>query len=114
MELYQRIAEETRNKIRLEKTLEKEQSKLDKEVKKMKKPTQTTSKKDEEKESQRRLDTEVLHQTEEAERRALGRAMMSDAANNKRSFNNSCLKLLNNYQGMIFNLDVFMIFSACF
>ena len=50
-------------------------------------------------EGKRRLDTEVLHQREEATTSALGRAMMSDAANNRSSLNNSALKLLNNFQG---------------
>ena len=54
-----------------------------------------------EQEAQRKLDTEILHQREEAERRALGQAMMSDAAKNRPSLSNSCLNLLNNYQGNI-------------
>lgn len=58
-----------------------------------------SNKKEMEAEAQRRLNAEVAHQTEEAETRALGRAMMADANSNRPSFSNSSLKLLNNFQG---------------
>ena len=61
--------------------------------------TKTQQKKLEELEAQKRLETEVLHQTEEAERRALCKAMMADGAAKRPSLNNSCLKVLNNFQG---------------
>lgn len=68
-------------------------------AKKAKKCSDSKARKEEEKEGQRKIDTEVRHLKEEAERRSLGRAMLSDAASNRPSFNTSCLNLLNNFQG---------------
>lgn len=56
-------------------------------------------KEEEAREAKRQLEAELRHQKEEAETRALGRAMIADANNNRNSFNRSCLNLLNNYQG---------------
>ena len=50
-------------------------------------------------EAPRKIEREVLHQNEEAQTRALGRAMIADAEENRPSFNASCLKLLNHFQG---------------
>lgn len=101
MELYQRIAEETRNQARLEKKLIDQKKTRNTIVKKGKKKSKEALKKEEEAEAKRRMDIEIRHQTEEAETRALGRKMMFDATKNKPSFNASCCKLLNNFQGNI-------------
>lgn len=92
---------ETKNKTRLEKKLsieKKNKNSLDRIA------TQVQSekkKKDDEMEAQRQLEIELLHQREEAETRALGQAMLADAAANRPSFNQSSLNLLNNYQGIL-------------
>lgn len=57
--------------------------------------------------AERRLQTEMKHQMEEAETRALGKAMMRDVAKDRGNFDNSCAKLLNNFQGKNY-------FTACF
>ena len=57
--------------------------------------------KEKEQEAQRRLDTEVLHQAEESERRALCQAMISEAEKNPSALNSACLNVLNNFQGNI-------------
>lgn len=89
-----------KNKIRLEKQLKAEKQKRDQVVYKSKnrKISKAMQDKEDEAEANKRMQTEVMHQTEEAERRALGRAMLADAASNRPSFNNSSLKLLNNFQ----------------
>ena len=53
----------------------------------------------------------MQHQQEEAETRALGRAMIADAAEKRPSFNNSCAKLLNNFQGITL-LYLPMVFNS--
>ena len=58
--------------------------------------------KEKEKEGQRQIDQEVMHQNEEANRRALAKKMLCDAATNSPSFNVSCSNLLSNYQGKEF------------
>lgn len=63
-----------------------------------KKISEAQQKKEEEQEAQRKLDIEVLHQQDESKRRALGKAMLADAAANRPTFNKSALKLLNNFQ----------------
>ena len=86
------------------------EKKLDEEKKqqmrkeKPKKTSKAAQEKELQVEAKRRLDIEIQHQKEEAETRALGRAMLSDASKNKPSFNNSCLKLLNNFQGTFFDI----------
>lgn len=71
----------------------------EKQVKQNNNTTSAKVKQDEAKEAQRQLEIEFRHQKEESERRELGRAMLSDAANNRPNFNRSCLNLLNSYQG---------------
>lgn len=57
-------------------------------------------KKDAELEARRQLEIEVKLQQEEAQTRAMGQAMLSDAeANRQSAFNRSCFNLLNNFQG---------------
>lgn len=88
-----------RNKIRLEKKLKLENLQREKNLQKVKTISNAKQQQEQEQEAKRRLDTEVMHQTEEAETRALGRAMMADAAGKRPSFNTSCLNLLNNFSG---------------
>ena len=71
--------------------------------------SEARKKKEEEQEAQRKLDVEILHQQEESQRRALGRAMLSDAASNRPTFNKSTVKLLNNFQGNhILNKNIYL------
>ena len=49
-------------------------------------------------EAENDLDTELQHQVEESERRALANTMLDDAAKNSPTFNTSCLNLLSNFQ----------------
>lgn len=93
-----------KNKKQLEKRLNVEKKKRQEKENKFFSNTVSKEvlKKQKQSEAQRRLDTEVKHQTEEAERSTLGKAMMSDAAANRPSFNNSCLMLLNNFQGIFY------------
>ena len=96
-ELYHRIAEENKNKVRLEKKLKDE--KKAKEVVAIKEKKKNDSR-EREAEAQRKLETELRHQREESERRALGQVVLSDAAAaNNTSLNSSCWKLLTNFQG---------------
>ena len=71
-----------------------------------------------EKEAKRRLDTEVMHQTEEAKMSVLAKKMMSDAKSNKPSTFTSCANLLNNFQGKlcyaVCNLLLFFIYIFLF
>ena len=97
--MYQRIATETKNKIRFEKAIAVERKKKEVAEKKSRKISEAKRKEQETREAQRQLDIEMRHQNSEAETRALGRAMMSDAQENRPSLNRSCLNLLNNYQG---------------
>lgn len=90
---------ENKKKIALEGQLQKEKKQKVADEKKEKKTKKTKESKQRAMEAKRKLDTEVLHQTEESERRALGRAMLADASGNKSAFNKSCLNLLNNFQG---------------
>ena len=75
----------------------------EKEGKKKKRIAKVNERKEREIDAQRKLDTEVMHQTEESERRALGKAMMKQAGG-KNSFNRPCLDLLNNFQGKNYTL----------
>lgn len=100
-ELYRRIAEETKNKERLQKVLIAENKKKEKEEKQNRKTSASKEKEEEAKEAERQLQTEMRHQREEADTRALARAMMVDAQKNRPSLNNSCLNLLNSYQGKL-------------
>lgn len=99
MELCHRIAEETRNKIRLEKKLIAEKKEREKKLRRSRTVSKLVLQKEQQAEAKKRLDTEVHHQTEEAETRALGKKMLSDGVGNKPSFSNSCQNLLNNFQG---------------
>lgn len=110
-ELYKRITEETKNKVRLEKNLLVLSKKSDREGKKTDKVIEAKEKEEEAKEAQRQLDVEFRHQKEEAEKRVMGRAMMTDAINNRPSFNRSCLNLLNSYQGNIIFLHLKILFN---
>ena len=87
------------NKIRLEKKLKLEKKKKEDLFRKGRKQSNAKEQKQQEEESKRRLDMEILHQTEEGHTKSLGKKMMSDAASNRPSFNSSCLNLLNNFQG---------------
>lgn len=90
------------------------------------KMTKKQQEKELEAEAKKRLDVEVHHQREEAETQALGQAMMKDAEKNRPSLNTSCLKLLNNFQGILitnsnfknyfiyFNLTFFIFFYFIF
>ena len=98
--MYDRIAVEMKNKVRLEKNLISQKKKEDLAEKERKKVIAARRKEEEAREAQRQLDTEVKHQKEEAEARALGRAMLTDSALNRPSFNHSCLNVLNSYQGI--------------
>lgn len=100
-QLCQRIAEERKNRIGIEKQLKIEKRKRDEIVKIPRNASKSTTQQEQEAEAKKRLETEVMHQTEEAETRALGNKMMSDAASKKPSFNTSCANLLNNFQGML-------------
>ena len=53
-------------------------------------------------EAQKRLETEAMHEADEAESRALCQGMMADAKKNRPTFNSSCLKVLNNFQGIFY------------
>lgn len=53
-----------------------------------------------EREARIQLDTEILHQNEESQRRALSKVMLADASGNRPSFPQSCQNLLVNYQGI--------------
>lgn len=94
-----RIAVETKKKMRFEKLLEEEKKQKKSIEKQGKKKKMVNAQKDKQRDAERKLDTEVLHQKEEAETRALTKTMMSDAAAKKPSLNNSCLNVLNNFQG---------------
>lgn len=100
-ELYERIAVESKNKVRLERNLIKDRKKRDVAEKATLKKKESRSKDEEKKEARRQLECEMRHQSEEAETRALGRAMIADAQNNRPSFNRSCQNLLLNYQGTL-------------
>lgn len=111
--MYEKIADETRNKVRLEKKLEMEKKKKQQKEEKARKSSKSALQKEQEAEANRRLQTEMLHQTQEAKSRALGKTMMSDAVNNKPSLNISCLKVLNNFQGrLFFMLNIFSVIIA--
>lgn len=64
-----------------------------------KKTTDDVQKNEEYKEAQHKLDTEMVHQRDEAETRALCDAMLADASSNSQRLNSSCSKLLTNFQG---------------
>ena len=78
----------------MEKKLDQERKKRDELIKKTVKKTH-----EQEDDAERRLAIELKHQMEEAETRALGKAMMNDVENNNASMDNSSWKLLNNFQG---------------
>lgn len=90
---------EQKNNIRLQKLLKEGNKKIEVEARKERKSAAALERKEREKDAQRRLDTEVRHQAEETERRDLCEKMMSDASSNSSSINNSCLNVLNNFQG---------------
>ena len=104
-ELYRRIAEETKNKTRYEKAIEHEKKKKEKVQRKSLQISESNKIKESKKEAKRQLEIEMRHQEEEAETRALGQAMVSDAAAGRTTFNQSSTNLLNNFQGN----DVFQI-----
>lgn len=83
----------------MEKKLKNEKKKNENVKKKAKKNNTTQLEQEEEQEAQRKLDTEVLHQKDEAERRGLVREMLSDAESQRSSLNTSTFNLLANYQG---------------
>lgn len=72
---------------------------MEKKANKVVKARKVSQEEEEEKEAKRRLDMEIMHQNEEAQRGALVKAMNSDADGNKPSFNRSCLNVLSNFQG---------------
>lgn len=76
-----------------------ERSKTERIVEKNCETSEAKQKAEAEKEAKRQLDVEVMHQKEEAERRALGKGMIADAEANRPSFTRSALDLLVNYQG---------------
>lgn len=100
-ELFVRIAEEMRNKMRLQKQLKEEKRQKEEKAHppKVKKMTKALQIQQREAEAKKRLEVELRHQTEEAERRTLCRKMMSDSSKTRPSLNNSCLNVLNNFQG---------------
>lgn len=53
-----------------------------------------------ENDAERRLTTEMKHQMEEAETRALAQALMKDVKSVKANLDSSSFKLLNNFQGI--------------
>lgn len=99
-ELYERIANETRNKVRLERQLKADKKKFERLEEKAEKSKAAHENKIREREARIQLDTEIMHQNEELERRALAKSMMADAAEGRPSFNQSNLNLLVNYQGL--------------
>lgn len=100
-ELLERISQETQNKIRLEKILREELKKISEFPVESVQMSEAQERKEQEKEGQRKIDTEVMHLNEEAKRRSLGRKMLADdGAGKKQSLNTSCLNLLNNFQGI--------------
>ena len=101
-ELYRRIADEMKNKTRLEKKLLLEQNKKKKFDETVKKVNEAKQKKEEEMEAQRQIEIELQHQKEEAETRALGKAMLADVEGNRPSLNQTTLKVLNNFQGKLY------------
>ena len=107
-ELYERISNETKNKIRLEQKLEIERNKRDLLFLNSTKDLNVQHRMELEKKAERQLDIEIEHQKEEVERRTLATNMMSDVENNSPNFSKSCAKLLNNYQGLFF---IFMNFK---
>lgn len=76
-----------------------EKKKLDELQIKPRKLTLAMQRREQEAESQKRLQVEVMHQTEEAKRRALAKAVMTEAASGNGSLNESCFNLLTNFQG---------------
>lgn len=96
----ERIAKETENRNGLEKKLKLEKKKKNEISAKRSQANKAVQLKEHEDEAKRRLDTEVRHQRDEAKTKALANAMLRDASSNKPAFNNSCVKLLNNFQGL--------------
>lgn len=79
--------------------MQQEKKKKERELNAIRKQSLAKEKEDEEKAANRKLEAEISHQKEEAERKALAQAVKADAAGNRPTFNQSCLKLLVNYQG---------------
>lgn len=52
--------------------------------------------------AQKKLETEVKHQEEEAERSALTKQMLSDYDAKSPNLNRSCFNVLNNFQGKVY------------
>lgn len=103
--MLERIALESKNKDRLEKLVVAEKKKKEVRKSQLEKDISAAQEaREREKEAQRKLDTELLHQTEESTRRSLVKKMMSDAASNSPTLNQSCLKVLNNFQGNLLKL----------
>lgn len=100
-ELYNRIAEESANKTRLEKKLSQEKKKAEKDAQKTAKTNLNNELQLVEREARRQLDTEITLQKEESHTRVLGKAVLSDAAANRATFNQSATNLLVNFQGII-------------
>lgn len=99
-----------KNQVRLTKKFNAEKKKREVLEQKSTQVSTASKKKEQEKEAQRRLDAEIAHQKEEAETRALGKAMMQDGAKNRPGFSNSCMKLLNNFQGINYNIAAIIEF----
>lgn len=83
----------------MEKKIASEKKKTEKKEKNTKKCNSNKEMQLREREAQIQLDTEVLHQNEELERRTLGKALLADVAENRPSLNQSSANLLVNYQG---------------